>query len=269
MAISLGINDLKELSLLMTEKTGYPFHDLSFSFLKRRLQLFFDKLFIKSNERFVAQLEDESFVKSMLYHIPVETTEMFRDPGFWRSLNSKVLQKINGSNGVVWFPDVASGEELMSFLIMCQEIPELPLQRIYYNHPSVARLEEIKHGLLNGKNKELNDNNFKRLEINKELDDYIELRDNSYMVKSKFLENTISVKGWFYDAPKEQVSIIIMRNVMLYMTKMMQEKVGQIIYDTLLPGGFLAIGIKENLPDYLVERLDVVDEQERIYKKPI
>lgn len=268
MSVNLGINDLKELTSLLSEKTGYPFHEFSLSFMKRRLNVFFDKLFIKSKERFIEQLNNDYFIMSLLYNIPVDTTELFRDPGFWRTLNSKVICNHDWSDKNVWFPDVSSGEELFSFLIINQAFNKGVKPNTIFNHPSLARLEEIKTGIINARNAETNENNFKRLETDTNLDEYIGMHDNSFYVQEDLIAHTLAVKGWFLTPPKEQCSLIIFRNSMLYLTKNLQDKVGQVLYESLLPGGYLAIGIKEQLPDSIVDRMESIDEQERIFKKP-
>ncbi len=268
MSVNLGINDLKDLTSLMSEKTGYPFHEFSLSFMKRRLNVFFDKLFIKSKERFIEQLDNEYFIMSLLYNIPVDTTELFRDPGFWRALNSKVISTHDLTDKIVWFPDASSGEEIFSYLIMNHELNNEVKSKIIFNHPSLARLEEIKTGIINAKNTETNENNFKRLETDKNLDEHIGMHDNSFFIKEHLIEHTLAVKGWFLTPPQEQSSLIIFRNSMLYLNKNLQDKVGQVLYESLLPGGYLAIGIKEQLPESISDRMEIIDEQERIYKKP-
>ncbi|MBN2744612.1 MAG: hypothetical protein JXR39_12030 [Marinilabiliaceae bacterium] len=268
MAVSLGINDIKELTSLMHDKLGYPFHELSTSFMKRRLSLFFDKLFIKTKERFIEQLDNELFLKSVLYNIPVETTELFRDPGFWRVLNNKFLSSNLLAPDSVWFPDVSSGEELYSFQILNKGINHNNETTIYYNHPSNARLDEIKTGIINNKNIETHDNNFKRLELESEFSDFCHIHNGSTLINEILLEHLVPCKGWFLNTPNEPVSMIIFRNTMLYLSKPLQEKVAQVVYETLKPGGILTIGIKEPLPENIIDKMEIVDEQERIFKKP-
>lgn len=48
----------------------------------------------------------------------------------------------------------------------------------------------------------------------------------------------------------------------------MAESSFKLLIDKLMPGGFLAIGIKEKLPKSIEESLIVIDQTERIYQKP-
>ncbi|MFT3741026.1 MAG: CheR family methyltransferase [Breznakibacter sp.] len=270
MAFSIGINELKDVSTLLADRTGYPFSDMPLSFLKRRMNIFFERNRIRNVEHFTEQLDNNMFVETFLYSISADCTEMFRDPGFWRSLNHKVLPKINHSTLPVWFPDAVSGHELYSFLIIDRiNNPESP-KAVMFTHPSAQRISEISEGKLFDRNDELTDSNFKRLEIEVLLTDYISSDNNTNYLSSNLLKNAKGEKGWYLSTPSfgNQFSLIVFRNVMLYTNRALQEKIGNHLYQLLSPGGFLAIGIKESLPENLADKMEMVDEQERIFKKP-
>ena len=58
------------------------------------------------------------------------------------------------------------------------------------------------------------------------------------------------------------------RNVMIYFDRTLQDRVHQLFLDSLSPFGVLALGRKETLAHSLhTERFEVLDEQERIYRK--
>lgn len=270
MAFIIGINELKDLGLILAKKTGYPFSDMPLSFLRRRINVFFEKNRIRSIDHFTEQLGNNHFLELFLYEISVECTEMFRDPGFWRSLKQKVLPKINHSYLPVWFPDAVSGHELYSFLIIDRiHNPESP-KRVIFNHPSTERIRQITEGKLAGRNDELTDSNFKRLEIEALLADYIQPNDKDGYLKPYLTDHLSGEKGWYLTTPSSSnlFSLIVFRNTMLYTNKTLQERIGNHLYQLLSPGGFLAIGVKENLPDCLADKMELVDEQERIFKKP-
>lgn len=270
MASLIGINELKDITQVLSEKTGFPFSDLSLSFLKRRINSFCEKNRIRSASQFSEQLSNSLFVDSLMYEIPVDCTEMFRDPGFWRTLYNKVLPKITESGLPIWFPDASSGEELYSFLIMRHLYGANAKSQVFYNHPSTKKLTEISAGLLVIKDIELAESNFKRLEINASIWDSIDKQNNPATLNASLLDNTKGKGGWIMNRPGNQqlFSLIVLRNSMLYINKPLQDKLGALLFEQLAPGGFLAIGIKENLPEALFDKLDVVDSQERIYKKP-
>jgi chemotaxis protein methyltransferase CheR len=268
MALQIGINELKELANKMTEVTGYPFSDMQHSFLKRRLGSFLEKSRVRNVDQFTNQLTEQHFRNELLYSFPVECTELFRDPGFWRILNAKVLPKISDSKLPVWFPDASTGEEIMSLLVLLH-YNNIKLQTIF-NHPSNKRISEIEQGQVYIKDLDLAESNCKRLELNISLADYTVEQSNLLMFKPHILDNLTGKTDWFLKEglTTTSASLIIMRNTTLYLNKPTHEKLMQFIYSVLSPGGYLAIGIKEYLPESILEKMDIVDKQEQIYKKP-
>jgi len=268
MAFVIGITELKELANVLTERTGQPFSDMPLSFLKRRLLLIFEKLRIKNIAHLIELLDDATFVDAFMYNLSVECTEMFRDPGFWRTLNTKVLSKLKNNESTVWFPDGSSGEEVFSFIIM-MALNDKTVKTIF-SHPSQQRITEISNGLLNTKDLELVESNFKRLETNAMISDYITTTTYSSQIKQHLLQNLKVKKGWVLNMPHNtnQHSLIMLRNTGLYFNKGMYEKILLAMYNQLLPGGYLTIGIKECLPESMMDKLEIIDQQENIYKKP-
>lgn len=271
MSVQLSINELKELASVLTQKTGYPFNDFPASFLKRRLTHYFERFHIRRIDQLIEQCGSKLFLESLLYHFSVETTEMFRDPGFWRAFNSTIQKNSFLLDYPVWFPDAASGEEIFSFQILASLAKFTRIPQVYYHHPSSTRLEEIKAGILKSKDVELNSNNLKRLELDGDFDRIGCLVNNTMRIHGIYLQKMTPQKGWFLTPPPEagNVGMIIFRNMMLYMNKPLQEKVCQNFLERLIPGGLLAIGIKESLPDIVSGKFECVDAQERIFRKPI
>jgi chemotaxis protein methyltransferase CheR len=269
MATSIGINDLKDISTLLFEKTGYPFNDMPLSFFKRQINQFFDKNRIRNIFHFTEQLNNPIFVEYLLRDININCTEMFRDPGFWRVIKTRILPIIDQCSLPVWFPDSASGEELQSFLIIKHlHNPQSQLST-YFNNPSTEQLNQLMEGIITTRDWELTESNFKRLEIQEAIEKFIFTKQNHQCLQVELLKQVIGEKGWFLNTPVDQkeFSLIIIRNSMLYMNKSLQEKLCNHLYNLLTPGGYLAIGIKENIPEIMVDKFELVDQQERIFRK--
>jgi chemotaxis protein methyltransferase CheR len=270
MAAYIGINELKDITGALSDKTGYPFNDFSQSFLKRRLHLFFDKFHIRHTDQLTKQLGSKLFIESLLYHLSVDTTEMFRDPGFWRTIKTHIHNNPSLLNFPVWFPDIASGEELYSFLILLKITLPNSKAEVIFHHPSSSRIDEIKTGMLRSKNIEIHDSNFKRLELNDgNFESFFRLHNNYLTLHENVLGKLHPKKGWFLTEPDaSNFGMIFYRNSMLYQNRNLQERTCKFLVDHLAPGGILVIGIKETLPDSILSRMQVIDEQERIFRKP-
>ncbi len=268
MALSISFSELRELSLAYTNKTGYPFSEFSISFLKRQLSKYCEKYHIRRLQHFYEQIENKIFVESLLYFLSVDTSEMFRDPSFWRMLVPKVFPKLNADLHSIWFPDASSGEEIASLLILLKLTNNLSNISIEFNHPSRTRIEEINSGIIKTNNISLFQTNFKRLEFDESIDSYINLVINSIFLNPNLVNNIKGQKGWFLTPPLNSPSIIFFRNSMLYFSKTLQNQVALYLFEKLKPGGFLMLGIKENIPESIKDKMIIIDENERIFQKP-
>jgi chemotaxis protein methyltransferase CheR len=62
--------------------------------------------------------------------------------------------------------------------------------------------------------------------------------------------------------------MIVCRNVMIYFDKDLQDKVINLFYESLVPGGFLCLGSKESLRfASAAPKFDATNERQKIYRK--
>ncbi len=263
-----GIREVKELSSVMAESTGVPYDHMPISFLKRRLSYIFKKHNIRNSDMFRQMLETEDYKARLFYDFPVDTTEMFRDPGFWRYLRPLVRCLSTNENINVWFPEVSTGEEVFSFLILVNELGIRDMVNVICQHVSEERLSEIEKGILNNRNIQLNSSNYVRIEGSGVFEDYYSLEDNVFVLKNSLLKNVRTVRGHFLNtgAPKN-TSVIMFRNNMLYYDKEVSERSIAGFWDALLPGGIIAIGAKERIPESFDAKLECLNTKEKVFKK--
>jgi len=263
-----GIREVKELSSFMAESTGVPYDHMPMSFLKRRLAYIFRKHNIRNPEMFRQMLETDEYREKLFYDFPVDSTEMFRDPGFWRYLRSlmKCLtanEKIN-----VWFPEVSSGEEVFSFLIIAKELGIHDKVNVICQHVSEQRLAEIRKGILNNRNIQLNSSNYVRIEGSGVFDEYYKVEDSVFVLKGYLLKNVQTIRGHFLNTGSpEGIGIIMSRNNMIYYDKEVSEQSMNRFRESLLPGGIIAIGAKEQMPESFEAKLECLNRKERMFKK--
>ena len=68
--------------------------------------------------------------------------------------------------------------------------------------------------------------------------------------------------------PYGRIDLLVFRNVLIYMTELLQERVLLTLADALNPGGFLILGKVEGLSGAARDRFEAVNVAERIYQKP-
>jgi chemotaxis protein methyltransferase CheR len=68
--------------------------------------------------------------------------------------------------------------------------------------------------------------------------------------------------------PHGRIDLLVFRNVLIYMTEPLQERVLLTLSEALNPGGFLVLGKVEGLSGSACDRFEPINVAERIYRKP-
>lgn len=267
MAVNFSISEIRELSEQLSLKLNLPFRYMTHSFLKRRLGMFFDKQGIRKPAQLIEQIENRDMSDELCYFFSVNTTELFRDAGFWRHLRKLVSANYCGNSFRIWLPDVASGEELFSLLILLKEIDCLDNAHIVVNSTSDKRIEQISKGCLSVKKMDVNAYNYKRFEGHENPETYFIDGDNGFMFDTTLMHNVSFQKGGIENVPDEKMDIILLRNSLLYYIRDYHETIKDMADKALVSGGLMCLGVKEQLPAPYNERFECLDEKEKIYKK--
>ncbi len=270
MAYNPTINDIKDITPLLSSRLQFDYTNFGFTFLKRRLSHLFSILNIKKLQQFIDGIENGSLLDDVKYHFPVTTTELFRDPSFWRTLATKIDKYTCDQSLSFWFPELSSPEELYSLLILLAETNNDQDYKVICNIDNKKRKEEILSGFLpTKKNRELNKQNLKRVNpIFTEETFFYELNGCLFLNK-KLLNNVQIIDGNFFTQapPKNSVFMAMYRNIMLNFNTKLQSIAEREISHSLQPDGFLSIGIKEHISSENDNLYTLFDENESIYKK--
>ena len=69
--------------------------------------------------------------------------------------------------------------------------------------------------------------------------------------------------------PHGRIDLLVFRNVLIYMTEPLQERVLLSLSEAINPGGFLVLGKVEGLSGAARDRFEAINVAERIYRKPV
>jgi chemotaxis protein methyltransferase CheR len=267
--VNLSINEIKEITNAMLVFPNMDYTNYTLSFLKRRLSFVFEQLNLKRKDQFLDQLKNQEFRDRVIANMVVENTELFRDPAFWRMLRDKIVDQLP-ENSVIWLPNESSGEEAYSASLLLHEKKIGSKIKLFCSNPSAERCQSIVAGQLNGKHFELNQSNYKRLEEYDTFSNHFTLENNQMRVSDTLRNQIVCEQGTISQTvPKGDVSLILFRNEAIYYNPRLANTVFNLLFEKLMPGGYLAIGVKEQLPDSIADRLKTIDEAEKIYQKPI
>lgn len=259
----LTLNDIKAIATKMTEATKIDFLNFNSSFFRRRLLYCFEKMAVHKVSEIDGLLADKQKTESLLYYMLVAGTELFRDPGFWRSLKKQLSEKNKPIR--IWIPELTNCYELYSLVIFLDAIG--CEANVTVNSSSQKVIDEVKSYQIPVSTEELNRSNFERVElVNKTYEDYIETSEDKTQSSLRYgmLNNVTFRNRWFMNELPEKYDLIIMRNVLLAYNKPLHERTVAMLVGSLDSKGLLALGIKE-LPLLKTTMFSAVDAEESIY----
>jgi chemotaxis protein methyltransferase CheR len=250
--VELGIVDIREIIRLIKNNYNYDFSTFALTSFKYRLEYVIAKNNLTSPESLFRKLSNQpEFFDTFLNQVCVPSTEMFRDPSFWRWLRESFFSQIDEkqlTNFKIWIPYCISGAELFTLAILLKELNLLNKIKIIATSFSKESIEYIKSGVYPLKKIEVSGENYKRFQGESEFEKYYStekydvFRDTSLIKDVEFIVDNIE----YSNAPKN-VKLILLRNVMIYFNPTFQDKVQYIMHDALAANGNLAIGQKEQL----------------------
>jgi chemotaxis protein methyltransferase CheR len=273
--VDLGIVDIREIIRLIKDRYNYDFSTFALTSLKYRLEYVIAKNNLTSPEGMFRKIGNQpEFFETFLTQVFVPSTEMFRDPSFWRWLRESYFFNMDEkqlSNYKIWIPYCISGGELYTLCIFLKEMNLLDKVKIIATFFSKSSVDLIKSGSYPIKKVEISSENYKRFHGDKELEDYY--RQEKFDVKrdSNLIKDVeFIIDNFEYTKAPKNIKLILFRNVMIYFNPTYQDKLLGIMNESLSGNGNLAIGLREQIklnpgsPSF-----EVVNLQECVYKKKL
>ncbi len=266
----LSATEVEEVIDLVRHVYGFDFSGYSRASLKRRIVRIMQLKKIDIFDLKSLIINSNDFFEEFLLEVTVNVTEMFRDPTFYKALREKVFPYLSSYPRIkVWNAGCSTGEELYSFGILLEEENLYKRSFLYGTDINSEVLDTAKKGVYDFKKMKLNSENYIATGAINSLSDYYESNQNGVKIDSKLKKNTLfSIHNLVTDKVFNEFQIISCRNVLIYFTIELQERVLQLFYDSLCPLGFLCLGSKEYLRnDELASKFKVIDKLENIYQK--
>lgn len=267
-----GITDLQlhELTDLVRKLHGFDFSGYSKASLKRRLSRIVMLKKMSLGELHKQLNADPHFFQWFLEEITVNVTEMFRDPIFFKALNTQVIPHFEKLQHIrVWSAGCSSGEEVYSLSILLNLAGFGNRSFIYGTDINVEMLNEARKGVYNLRKIKAYQENYIQSELPGSLTDHFTMMHDAAGVHSTFRQNALfSVHNLITDSVFNEFHLISCRNVFIYFEAALQEKILTLFYNSLASGGFLCLGTKETIrfPD-MKHKFRVINSKANIYQK--
>jgi chemotaxis protein methyltransferase CheR len=250
---------------------GYDFRDYSDASMKRRLTHW---LVESGYDTFSAAqsrlLRDRGVFESLLRGITVNVTEMFRDPSFFKALRTHVVPFLKTYPFVkIWHAGCATGEEAYSMVILLNEEGMSGHYRMYATDINEAVLQRAAEGIVSLADMQKFTRNYQKSGGSGSFADYYTARYDRAVLSSALTKDIVfAPHNLAVDAEFGEMHVVLCRNTMIYFKPALKERCLRLFDSSLLPGGFLCVGLKETLEDKpIADRYQELVPGMRIFRK--
>jgi len=267
---TVTIEELHELIDLIKKIYGFDFSDYSKASLKRRLLRVLQLKRLQLYDLKHLLINDPAFFQQLLEEITVNVTEMFRDPSFYKALNSQVIPYLSSyQHSKIWCAGCSSGEEVYSLAILLNEAGLRKKSFIYGTDINTEVLKEARKGIYSLRKIKSYVENYQLTGLSGSITDHFTILYDAASIHNELKQNTLfSVHNLVSDSVFNEFQLISCRNVFIYFEIKLQERILDLFYKSLAPLGFLCLGTKETIrSDYFKKKFKVINQKENIYQK--
>lgn len=263
-----------EMNLLLEavyQRSGYDFRDYAKAHLRRRLR---HRMSVSGCASFAEMqhrvLHSPEFLVDLLFDLSITTTEMFRDPEFYRAFRERVVTLLDTYPSVkIWHAGCSTGEEVYSIAILLNEAGIYGKCRIYATDMNERALDGASRGIFPIDRMQEYTRNYQQAGGKLHFSDYYTADYGSAMFDQQLKENMVfSRHNLVTDHAFGEMNVVLCRNVMIYFDKPLKARVLALFRDSLVRKGFLCLGSRESLKFSEVEKdFDTVDSRAKIFQK--
>lgn len=255
----------------LRRRYGYDYREYAPASLRRRTRALRVSLDAPSIAALIPRvIHEPALLDSVVHGLSVPTSELFRDPEVYRTLRTEVLPVLRTwPQPHVWIAGCATGEEIYSLAIMLHEEDLLDHCQLYATDVDAISLARAEEGIFPARGLPEAAEAYRRAGGRGSLHDYCHVRYN-YVKFDSFLrrgvlfsQHNLSADGVFCE-----MHLICCRNVLIYFKRSLQNRVLRLLCDSLARGGYLVLGLKEDVHSTEVEgRFSPVASEQAIFRR--
>ena len=263
-----------EVELLLEaiwQRYGYDFRAYARATIERRLRQFVSNSGLASVSELIPKvLHDARFFSQLARYFSIPVTELFRDPFVYRAVREKELPLLcTWPHIKVWHAGCASGEEAYSMAIVLKETGLNQRATLYATDFNDEALERARAGIYDIEKIQVATRNYQQAGGSGTFSDYYHAAYNAAAMEAPLRERIVfSNHNLMSDGIFGDMQMVFCRNVLIYFNRELQERVLTLLTDSLVHGGFLCLGTKEDLQFFShCERYEVIDRKAQLYRK--
>lgn len=229
---------------------GYDFLGYAESSMQRRVRL----ALARSGAKHLGELQhrvllDPKALGEALHDLTVRVSNLFRDPEVFLAIRSKIVPVLRTYPLVkVWHCGCADGEEVYSFAIVMTEEGIYERCQVYATDLSDSSIEKAKAGIYTPTNRQAVNQDYVASGGGGSFDShatsaYGGLAMNRSLTRHMhFFQHNVAIDRAF-----GEMHMVFCRNVLIYFGRELRARVIAQLRESLVPGGFLCLGLSEQL----------------------
>jgi chemotaxis protein methyltransferase CheR len=229
---------------------GYDFGQYARASLKRRVNDLVKNAELGTIGALTSRVvHDEAFLPQVIAGISVPVSEMFRNPEIFKALSAEVFPVLASYPHInIWQAGCARGEEVYSLAILLEEAGLYDRTQIYATDFNDHVLHVAQEGIFSVHEARLYAQNYLAAGGKHTLSHYWHARYERVKLDERLKRNiTFANHNLVADGVFCEAHLILCRNVLIYFTNTLQDQVLGLFRDSLVRGGFLALGNKESI----------------------
>lgn len=243
-------SELDKLITTVKINHGFDFGGYAMTSFSRRIERFLEKNKLKNvNELCSKLIGNKVYFEFFVNEVTVNTTDLFRDPGFWFQFRKRLVKKFQKLDRIrIWHAACSSGEEMVSMAILLKEEGLLHKTTFVGSDINNEIIDVAKSHRYHSWRLKQYEKNYQEFGGKAQLSDYYTM-DGNYLQFNKNLLSTAEYRNFnlVKDKQIKKFDLILCRNVLIYFTKEQQAKVIDMLSDSIDGKGYLVLGAQESI----------------------
>jgi chemotaxis protein methyltransferase CheR len=272
----MAIDDLEALETeLILEgiyrRYGLDFRDYARASVQRRL---WRRVYLEGLTSLTGLLEcvlhDPDCMERLNLDLSIQVTSMFRDPSFYRTFRRLVVPQLaTYPYRRIWDAGCSSGQETLSLAILLDEEGLLDRTTIYATDMNQPMLDQAARGTVPVEHMREYTQNYIAAGGRRSFSEYYTATSEEARFDARLLQGVhFAQHNLVSDGAFNTFHVIVCRNVLIYFTRQLQDRVHALFLDSLERFGILALGQRESIRfSPHVHRFSELDADERVYRR--
>ena len=250
---------------------GYDFRQYARSTVRRRLTEIMGREGLDNLSMLQGEiLRKPELLDKVVSSLSIQVSSLFRDPRFYLAFRQRAVPLLRTYPSIrIWHAGCATGEEVYSMAILLTEEDLFNKCRIYGTDLNPDALATASRGAYSAPHVARSERDYKEAGGARSWSDYFQISGKEAKIlpslqrRVTFFQHNLATDASFND-----FHVIFCRNVLIYFSKPLQDRVHELLYQSFVRFGILGLGANETLHVTPKEKhYKALDETARLYRR--